>query len=72
MRQAINSSIPQTMIMLRQNPIFPSAFLDETQKRVSERLNSMDLMELLVPVYAKNFTLEELRQILAFEQSPVG
>ena len=71
-KQMIDSTMPQVMSNLRQNPLLPPAFIDEAQIKLSERFKTLDLTQFAVPVYSKNFTTEELRQILAFDQSPLG
>ncbi len=64
--------LPKTIAVMRQNPIFPPAFLDEAQTKFAERLKAIDFAEIAIPIYSKNFTSEELQQILAFDQSPTG
>ncbi len=72
LKQIIDSMLPQTMAMMRQNPIYPSAFVDEAQTKFGERFKAIDLAEIAIPIYSKNFSLEELQQILAFDQSLTG
>jgi uncharacterized protein len=35
-------------------------------------LKSEELVELIVPIYAKNFTSAELKELISFYQSPIG
>ncbi len=42
------------------------------QAKTRERVNAIDLAAFVIPAYSKYFTLDELRQILAFYQSPIG
>ena len=72
LKQVIDSMLPKSMAMLRQNPIYPAAFVDEAQQKMEERLKAIDFAEIAVPIFSKNFTAEELRQILAFDQTPTG
>lgn len=72
LNQIINTQLPQTMKALRLNPLFPSAFLDQVEVRLRERMRAVDVGALAIPVYSRNFTLEELQQILAFNQSQTG
>jgi TonB family protein len=58
--------------LLRQNPIYPAAYVDELEKKVKERLKTFDVAELVIPAYAKNFSIDELKEILAFQTSPTG
>jgi len=46
------------------------AVKDETRKFMTAKLP--DLVEKLVPVYAKHFTREEVKQLIAFYKTPVG
>jgi uncharacterized protein len=43
---------------------------DETKKFMAEKLP--DLIEKMVPVYANHFTREEVKELIAFYQTPVG
>jgi hypothetical protein len=58
--------------IVRQNPGYPAAYADEFAKKFASHLKESDLEQLSMPVYAKTFTVEELKQLLAFRQSPVG
>ena len=49
-------------------PQVPSEFWDEMQKQ----FNPDSLMELEVPIYAKYLSLDELRAVSAFYESPAG
>ena len=51
---------------------------DETVRQLADSFNALmaqylgTLMQDMVPVYAKYFTAEELRQLLAFQSTPLG
>ena len=45
---------------------------DEWWDRVIEKIDYEELNRLLIPVYARNFTVEELDGIVAFYRTPVG
>ena len=64
------NSLPRQMIdQYRQAlPQVPAAFWDEFQKE----LNPEELISLIVPVYARHFSLEELTAINAFLATPAG
>ncbi len=35
-------------------------------------VNPNDLIEMIIPIYAKHFTHEEIKQLIAFHESPIG
>ena len=49
-------------------PSVPEEFWDEFVKQV----NPNDLTELVVPIYSKYFTEEEINQIVKFYKTPIG
>jgi hypothetical protein len=71
--QAIfKASVSQMMdIMKKQYSSVPdkvwSEFITEMEKTSME-----DLIVLLIPIYHKHFTLEDIKQLIDFYQSPVG
>jgi TonB family protein len=58
--------------VLRQNPNYPPSYMDELEKKFAEHVKETDIEDLAIPVYAKAFSVDELKQILAFRLSPVG
>ena len=44
----------------------------DQQKNLRDILRSDAIIENIVPVYAKHFTVEELKELIAFYKSPVG
>ncbi|TGK15189.1 DUF2059 domain-containing protein [Leptospira fluminis] len=49
-------------------PQIPEEFWEDFRKE----LHGEDMVELIVPIYDKYFTIEEIREITAFYNSPVG
>ena len=49
-------------------PSVPEEFWDEFVRQV----NPNDLMDLVVPIYSKYFTEEEINQIVKFYKTPIG
>ena len=52
------------------NPRIPAVFWDRMTAAVHKRIG--DLENILIVVYDRHFSIEELQQILAFYRSPVG
>ena len=52
------------------NPTVPPAFWDAFAARVQKEVPV--LIDSLVPIYTKRFTLAELKQVVQFYESPVG
>ncbi len=51
-------------------PNVPDIFWDEFAKRA--RADVPRFVDMLIPIYARHFTLAELRQLIAFYESPLG
>ncbi len=71
-RQVESQTLTRTIAVMGQNPMFPRAFLQELSKQMAARVPDLDLKDSIVALYQQRFTTDELRQILAFESSPVG
>ena len=41
-------------------------------KKFRGKVRTQELVDMVVPIYARHFTQEELEQLLAFYQSPIG
>jgi hypothetical protein len=41
-------------------------------KKFRAKVRTQELVDMVVPIYARHFTQEELEQLLAFYQSPIG
>ena len=52
----------------KQLPNVPGEFWDEFSKEI----NPQDLVDLIVPIYAKYYTDEELTKLIEFYKSPLG
>jgi hypothetical protein len=48
------------------------AVVDKFVKKMQDRVNSGELVELIVPVYAKHFSHEDIKRMIAFFDSPTG
>ncbi len=46
--------------------------MDRFWKRIQEKARPQELVEMVVPIYARYFTQEDVEQLLAFYQSPIG
>jgi hypothetical protein len=64
---AFEAQIPA--LRLAQSDV-PSIFWDEFQERV--RTGVPQLVELLVPIYAAHYSLDDLRQLVAWSRTPLG
>jgi hypothetical protein len=52
----------------KQNPNVDPQFWDELKKEI----NVNDLVNMVVPIYAKYFTDDDIQQMIAFYNSPIG
>lgn len=60
--EAMTAQFQQSM------PEVPTEFWKEVMKEV----NPDKMIELIIPIYKKHFTQEEIRQLVTFYQSPLG
>ncbi len=44
----------------------------EKQKELRDILKTDEIIEVIIPVYAKNFTADELKELITFYKSPAG
>ena len=64
--------VPQMIAMLKQqSPSVSASFWDSFQKKWESKFGSK-LAELYAPIYQKYLTLDDLKKIVAFYESPVG
>lgn len=63
--------VPQMISMLKQQSSASVSFWDGFQKKWEGKFGSK-LAELYAPVYQKYLTLDDLKKIVAFYESPVG
>lgn len=69
---AFKSAITQIIVMFKQNYTnVPSDVWDEFEKEFS-KTSVDDLVELLAPIYHKHLTVDDLKKIIEFYQTPVG
>lgn len=52
------------------NPRIPDAFWDRFSKRARDKRG--ELLEALVPIYDRNFSLSDLNELIRFYKSPLG
>lgn len=77
-QQMLQAYVKQSMGLVKKlRPDIPAASLPaverELQGFIAEKFNGAGgLFEQLVPVYARHFTHDEIRQLLAFYESPTG
>ena len=57
-----------TATFRKQMPAVPAEFWDEMDKEVHPE----ELVEILVPIYAKNYTDDEIMQLIEFYKTPLG
>lgn len=62
---------PQMISMLKQSSSAPVEFWELLGDKMTQFVKEK-LLDLYLPVYYKYFTLEDLNQIIAFYESPVG
>jgi TonB family protein len=48
------------------------AVVDRFREELQKRISSGQVMEVVIPIYAKHFTHEEIKSFLAFYESPAG
>ncbi|HEV2112656.1 MAG TPA: DUF2059 domain-containing protein [Terriglobales bacterium] len=58
--------------MRRLRPDIPGQFWDEFQMSFNQQFNPDELIDLIIPIYEKHFTGDEIKQLTAFYDSPIG
>ena len=58
-------------IMMLIKPLAPE-ISDEFWEAFRKEVNTDDLIELVVPIYAKHLSIEEMKGVVAFYQTPAG
>lgn len=70
--QTFKASISQIMVMMKQQkPDIPQDFWTVMETEFGAT-SIRDLIDLLAPIYEKHLTIDDLNQLTAFYQSPVG
>jgi len=62
----------QTASMKKLRPDIPAQFWDEFQIKFTQQFRVNDLTELLIPIYEKHFSDDEIKQLIAFYETPIG
>lgn len=64
--------VPQVVEMMKQNvPGISETYLKELSAAMTEKLLNR-MIEIFTPIYQKHLTLDDLKQIIAFYESPIG
>jgi hypothetical protein len=53
-------------------PDIPADFWTEFGRQLREEMKPEDLTELVIPIYQRHFTADEMRQLVAFYETPLG
>lgn len=70
--KSYQSAIEQMFTMFKQQyPSVPSNVWEDLKKEFS-KTSLDDLTKMLVPVYSKHLTVDDLKQLIEFYQTPVG
>lgn len=72
MRLQMDQMITPMGAMLKTNPQLTPAFVDEFLRRIKEQLLDGRVQDLAIQEYAKFFTHDEIQQMIAYQESPVG
>ena len=68
-REMVNQMKAEMMAQFRQNaPTMPKEMFDE----MTSELKAEDLEEAMIPVYSRHFTGADIKQLIAFYESPFG
>jgi hypothetical protein len=72
-RQALDQMLTQQLASMQQlRPDIPPKFWTEFQELVQKEVNPNELVELIVPIYQRHFTEDEMRQLVSFYETPLG
>ena len=64
--------VPQVILMIKaQHPNIPDEYWQQLLEKMKEKFIDR-MVELIAPIYQKYLTLSDLKQIVAFYQTPVG
>jgi uncharacterized protein len=70
--QEVDQMMGPTIALMKQNPDFTPEFVDETMRRAKKKLLGPQMEEIAVQAYAKYFTRDDIQQMIAYQESPVG
>ena len=62
----------QITAMRRSRPDVPDQFWQDFTAEFKRQASPDDLMKVILPIYDRHFTHQEIRQIIAFYESPLG
>jgi hypothetical protein len=71
----IDASLPNIIAVIRKaNPRIPQSLIDELQKESREEFIKAlpEFVEAIVTVYEANYSVDEIKQLRAFYESPLG
>lgn len=69
---AVDVMLPQMMTAFKMTaPNAPDSFWESFQQKCKTKFTT-GIIEIYVPVYAKYFTLDDINQLVAFYQTPIG
>jgi hypothetical protein len=73
LRQLFDQDIDaQIAAMRRARPDVPGDFWDEFTTEFKRQASPDELMKVILPIYDQHFTHQEIRQLIAFYESPLG
>ncbi len=64
--------MPAQNARVRLDPVFPAAYVVELRAKLQESVARFDVAQVLTAFYERNFSISELKDILAFRTSPTG
>lgn len=70
--QQVDQMMGPTIALMKQNPDLTPEFVDETMRRAKQKLLGPHMEEMAVKAYAKYFTRDDIQQMIAYQESPVG
>jgi hypothetical protein len=70
--QQIDQMMEPTIALMKQNPNLSPEFVDETMRRIRKRMLGPQVEQMAVEEYAKFFSRDEIQQMIAYQESPVG
>ena len=73
LKQILDDTIEQQIATMRRlRPELPDRFWDQFTSDFKRDANPDELIDLMVPIYEKNFSHDEIQQLLVFYSTPLG
>lgn len=73
LQDLIDQTIDQQIAILRRaRPEVPTKFWNEFTVEARDEASPQELMQLIAPIYDQHFSHDEIRQMIAFYESPLG